>query len=469
MHYKTVRCLLAFSMLVVGFAYPAFAQAKSPIPVIYDTDLGEDIDDTWALCFLLNSPEVDLKLVTTGFGNAEAKVKLVAKILTEMGRDDIPIAIGQSTGGWAPNYIDWAKDFDVSRYRGKIYEDGIEKMVEMIMADRTGRLAVFAMGPLQNIAAAVEQEPQIAQRVELIAMAGSIYKGYDGKPEPVAESNVRCRIADSQRVFSTRWKKFVVAPLDTAGLIQLTDERYRHVFESRSPAARVCIDAYEIFEPNVNWANFNTKIESSTLYDTLAVYFAWSDDVVQMERLPLIVDDKGFTRIDKNKGVPAYVATAWKDQAAFEDLLVQRIAGSLPEHGTRLPVVGITASAKQETVGKLIEGPNHRHGEAWAVPVNDQPEWFQLDLGETATVGMLKIAFANGNVWREKFDVQVSTDGRNWSTVLDTIGGGKTRDFESFPFKPVRARYVRVTLKGHGTWHDSPIGAVQVYGLRDSR
>ena len=36
-----------------------------PIPVTFDTDIGSDIDDTWALGFLLRCPELDVKLVTT--------------------------------------------------------------------------------------------------------------------------------------------------------------------------------------------------------------------------------------------------------------------------------------------------------------------------------------------------------------------------------------------------------------------
>ena len=37
---------------------------KKPVPVILDTDIGSDLDDTWALAMALKSPEIDLKLVT---------------------------------------------------------------------------------------------------------------------------------------------------------------------------------------------------------------------------------------------------------------------------------------------------------------------------------------------------------------------------------------------------------------------
>ena len=43
--------------------------AEKRTPVILDTDIGDDIDDTWALLMLLRMSEMELKLATTGFGN----------------------------------------------------------------------------------------------------------------------------------------------------------------------------------------------------------------------------------------------------------------------------------------------------------------------------------------------------------------------------------------------------------------
>ena len=48
------------------------------IPVILDTDIGNDIDDTWALGQLLNSPELDLKLVLTSTGDTEYRARVAA-------------------------------------------------------------------------------------------------------------------------------------------------------------------------------------------------------------------------------------------------------------------------------------------------------------------------------------------------------------------------------------------------------
>jgi len=63
---------------------------------------------------------------------------------------------------------------------------------------------------------------------------------------------------------------------------------------------------------------------SSTLFDTVAIYLAMSSELVKMEKLPIKVDDEGYTRIDEGAKVMR-CATAWKDLGAFEDYLVDRL------------------------------------------------------------------------------------------------------------------------------------------------
>ena len=81
--------------LLSWFLVLTAAQAESParIPVIFDTDIGDDIDDTWALCLLLKSPQLDLKLVTTTYGKAEYRAKIIARLLTVAKRTDIPVGL----------------------------------------------------------------------------------------------------------------------------------------------------------------------------------------------------------------------------------------------------------------------------------------------------------------------------------------------------------------------------------------
>ena len=54
---------------------------KKQIPVLLDTDIGTDIDDSWSLDMLLNCPELDLKLVTCSTGDVVYRAKLAARFL----------------------------------------------------------------------------------------------------------------------------------------------------------------------------------------------------------------------------------------------------------------------------------------------------------------------------------------------------------------------------------------------------
>ncbi len=65
---------------------------------------------------------------------------------------------------------------------------------------------------------------------------------------------------------------------------------------------------------------------SSTLFDTVAIYLAFANDLCKMETLPIRVTDKGMTVVDA-KAKKMQVATQWKDLGAFEDLLVERLVG----------------------------------------------------------------------------------------------------------------------------------------------
>ena len=68
----------------------------------------------------------------------------------------------------------------------------------------------------------------------------------------------------------------------------------------------------------------NVNKASTTLFDTVAVYLAISQELVKMEELPLIVTDEGLTLIDE-KGDKTNVATEWKELESFEDWLVERL------------------------------------------------------------------------------------------------------------------------------------------------
>ena len=87
------------------------------IPVIVDTDIGLDVDDVWALVFLLGCPELDVRLVTTCTGDTHYRAAVAAKVLEQAGRTDIPIGIGVPLDASPKTHSEW-DPFSVFRCHG---------------------------------------------------------------------------------------------------------------------------------------------------------------------------------------------------------------------------------------------------------------------------------------------------------------------------------------------------------------
>ena len=304
------------------------ARARERIPVIFDTDIGSDIDDTWALIMLLKSPELDPKLIITENGDTTYRAKIVAKILERAGRTDIPIGIGIRTSDKAGPQLAWVEDYNITRYPGIVHKDGIKYLIETIM-NSSEPITLICTGPLTNIAAALEIEPRIARKVKFVGMLGCLRKsplGYGGgKGGIVAEYNVLADPKAAQKVFSAPWRDMTITPLDTCGFVKLKGEKYRMIRECGDPLIQDLMENYKIWlkSRGGDWLEIY-ETQSSILFDTVAIYLAFSDELLVMEDLGVRITDDGYTIIDE-KARTVHCAVDWKDLSAFEDLIVERL------------------------------------------------------------------------------------------------------------------------------------------------
>jgi len=330
--------LWSFYLIILLLLLPAFLvttsrAADSPpakgTPVILDTDIGDDIDDTWALALLLNSPELDLKLVVGDYGKQEYRAQLLAKYLERAGRSDVAVGLGldlapHGTGRQAA----WVKDYDLKSYPGRIRSDGVQAIIDTIMHSPQP-VTLICIGPVPNIAAALKREPRIALHARFVGMDGSIRQGYGRGSPPCAEWNVRCSPAALQAVFAAPWD-ITITPLDTCGLVSLGGEKYRRVCRDSGRAVADLIPNYRLWlAADPGTASSLADTHSSTLFDTVAVYLAIQEEFCVMEKLNLRVTDDGFTVIDSSART-VNVATRWQDLRAYEDFLVNRLAGAGP-------------------------------------------------------------------------------------------------------------------------------------------
>ena len=115
-----VLILAAIAASNCALAQQRHAAIHVPIPVILDTDIGDDIDDTWALGFLLRCPELDLKLVVGDNGKVEYRARLLARFLERAGRTNVAVGLGVHVERKNnQRQEEWIKGYDSKRIRAK--------------------------------------------------------------------------------------------------------------------------------------------------------------------------------------------------------------------------------------------------------------------------------------------------------------------------------------------------------------
>jgi len=302
------------------------------VPVILDTDIGDDIDDTWALAFLLKSPELDIKLVVSDTGNTTYRAKIIAKMLTAAGRTEIPVGIGISQSSETGPQQEWVETYQLSSYEGTVHQDGVKAIIDTII-DSPEPVTLVCIGPVPNVAAALEKEPRIAEKARFVGMHGCLRKspwGYDGKKGGfVAEYNVYANPKALRKVFEAPWQ-VTITPLDTCGFVTLKGEKYRTVKECNDPLVQALMENYRVWLKKREGMQQQFETQSTILFDTVAVYLTFSEELLEMQKLGIRITDDGYTVID-DEAKHVNCAVEWKNLSAFEDLLVERLTGKKPE------------------------------------------------------------------------------------------------------------------------------------------
>ena len=302
-----------------------------PIPVILDTDIGLDVDDVWALAYLLQCPELEIKLITTCTGDTTYRAALVAKILEVAGRTDIPVGVGLVGDASLKTHSEWLGDYQLSDYTGVVYADGVTAIADTILASEEV-VTLIAIGPLTNVAAALDHTPSIVENSKFVGMHGSLRVGYVGIAKAMREFNVVQDAAACQKVFAAPWPK-TITPLDTCGTAALKGDQYKQVASSASPLTQAVLQNHRNwFKAALDWPvivdlvkSMNPEAQSSILYDCVAVYLAFSEEGIGMEDLPVLVTDDGKTLIDA-QGHLVRCATHWLDDQAFYQNLAARLS-----------------------------------------------------------------------------------------------------------------------------------------------
>jgi purine nucleosidase len=294
------------------------AEASSaPQLVILDTDIGDDIDDAFAVALALRSPELRILGVTTAFGDTELRARIVDRYLTAVGRNDIPVLEGVETK--TDNVMTQAAYGQRSPDRK--HADGVAFLLEQIRR-HPGEITLIGIGPLFNVQAAIEKDPATFKKLKrVVIMGGSIYRGYDGpngeRRPPDAEWNINRYPAGLKALLGAGVPVFMM-PLDSTQIHLQTPER-EAIFSHGSALTDQLTLLYH------QWMGLTqSHSPTPTLFDPVAVTYTFRPEICPVKPVHIEVDDKGFTR--PTDGAPNAQVCLQSDEQGFLDLLLKRVA-----------------------------------------------------------------------------------------------------------------------------------------------
>ncbi len=266
------------------------AQASTKQLVIFDTDIGDDIDDVLALALVLRSPEMKLIGVTTAWGDTALRARMVDRLLQQCGVTDVPVLQGPEkhhAGQATFSQSAWAL-----RGAAAPHGDAVEFILKQARL-RPGEITLISVAPLINLGAAIDSDPAAFHLLRrIVMMGGSVRRGYgdfgyDGPHHVDAEYNIAMDPDAATKVFRSGVPLFVM-PVDSTQ-IKLGELQRQILFTHASPLTDALALLY------LQWSR-GTKQVTPTMYDAVAVAFVAQPELCPVTPLHIEVDRDGFTR-----------------------------------------------------------------------------------------------------------------------------------------------------------------------------
>ncbi len=302
------------------------------IPIIIDCDPG--VDDSYAIAMAHAFEGFDIKAITPVAGNVVfAKTSKNALALAEMLNIDCRVAKGADrplekeykreasgthgiTGVGTVVFPEATREFDEKPAWDVIYEEAVKA---------EGKLILFAIGPLTNIALALRKYPDLPKLIDkFVIMGGGTFGNV--RPARKAEFNIWVDPLAAKEVFE-KMEVYMVG-LNATHAAQISSQDFVDMIEMAGEGER----AYLVRELS-KFSKYNSEengSDSNVIHDALAVASMINDDVVTYEDYYVYVEDnaeaenEGETVVDYEGkcGKPVNCHVAMKvDKDLFVEML----------------------------------------------------------------------------------------------------------------------------------------------------
>ena len=313
-----MRKLLAVAAVMLLLAPLAEAQPARE-KIIIDTDIGDDIDDAFAVALALSSPEFEVLGFSASFGDTQTRAKMLDRMLGELGRSDIPVAMG--------THVDVNRNaFTQRRYAegGQFARSSHPNSVDFVLDQARKyphQVTLVAVGPLPNVGAMIAKDPAAFHLLKkVVIMGGSIRTMTDpyGVAAPIAphpEWNIKNDIAGAKKLFESG-VPLQVLPLDSTANLKMHEVARTALFAHGSMMTNILAGLY------YEWSQY-TRSPTPTLYDPMTLASMLEPSLCPLTPLHLTVDDAGNTK--ETPGAPNAQVCLHSDADAFLQFYVRRV------------------------------------------------------------------------------------------------------------------------------------------------
>ncbi len=263
-----------------------------PVRLILDTDVGDDVDDAFAIVQATLHPGIELVAVTTCYGDTGFRARLAKVVLEAMGAGATPVLAGPErrfTDASAVSTQMQSGEGFVGEAGGS-FGDAVEYLLETVM-EEPGKVTVCAVGPLTNIAVAMRREVGFAGALKrLVIMGGSVPQGEEDK-----DYNFYCDPAAAVAVLNSE-ARIRLGPLQVTREARFGQEDRSKALDTGSELARLLIAMFDQYVEchERDW---------TPLYDPATLGTIYDESFVKMERRPLRAERFGNSvRLEEGGG-----------------------------------------------------------------------------------------------------------------------------------------------------------------------
>ena len=195
--------------------------------LLVDTDIGNDIDDSVCLAYLLSQKQCEILGITTVTGEPVTRAKLASAILKSAGREDIPIYPGVEHPLLTPQkqpVAHQSKYLSKWAHETKFPEGQAIEFMRRTIRENPNEVTLLAVGPLTNIALLFAVDPEIPKLLKrLVIMCGAFTYRYKSDP-CLSEWNARCDPYATAMVYNAPVKNIISVGLDVTSEVILKKE-----------------------------------------------------------------------------------------------------------------------------------------------------------------------------------------------------------------------------------------------------